>query len=74
MTKLMEQALASVATLPEADQEKIGRQLLDHVSKLKALRAELRKGVDSLDAGEGKSLDIEDFIHRAHERHGKSQA
>ena len=72
MRKLMEQAIASLATLPEADQEKIGQQLLDHVSRLKALRAELRKGLDSLEAGQGKPVDIEEFIRRAHDRHGGS--
>ena len=72
MTKLMQQAIASVATLPESDQEKIGQQLLEHVSKLKALRTELAKGLESLDAGRGLSLDIEELTRRARDQYGKS--
>jgi hypothetical protein len=72
MTKLMQQAIASVATLPESDQEKIGQQLLEHVSKLKALRTELAKGLESLDAGRGRSLDIEELTRRARDQYGKS--
>jgi hypothetical protein len=72
MTKLLQQAIASVATLPESDQEKIGQQLLEHVSKLKALRTELAKGLESLDAGRGRSLDIEELTRRARDQYGKS--
>lgn len=72
MTKVFQQAIESVATLPEADQEQIGQELLDHVTKLKALRAEIAKGLQSLDAGRGKPLDIEDVIRRARDQHGKS--
>src|SRR5437588_8893442 len=52
MVKSLEQAIAEVANLPEADQEQIGRRLLVHVEKLRQLRAEIDKGIRSLDAGE----------------------
>jgi hypothetical protein len=64
MVKVLEQAIAEVSALPDADQEQIGRQILSHVEKLRSLRDELDKGVRSLDAGKGRTLDIEDFIRR----------
>ena len=40
---------------PAENQEQIGRTLLSHVEKLRALRAEIDKGIRSLDAGRGRS-------------------
>ena len=62
MVKTLEQAIAEVAALPDADQEQIGRRLLSHVEKLRRLREELDKGAHSLDAGKGKTFNIEEFI------------
>ncbi|HET7680100.1 MAG TPA: hypothetical protein VFK79_08220 [Xanthobacteraceae bacterium] len=70
MVKTLEQAIAEVANLPAADQEKIGRQLLSHVEKLRALRAEIDKGIHSLDAGQGRELNIDDLIRQKNKRHG----
>ena len=53
MVRTLEQAIAQISRLPDADQEKIGRRLLSHVEKLNALRGEIDKGIRSLDAGEG---------------------
>ena len=61
MVKILEQALAEVATLPEAAQEDIGRRLLAHVEKLRRLRADIDEGIRSLDAGEGRSIDMSEF-------------
>ena len=72
MVKSLEQAIAEVANLPEADQEQIGRRLLVHVEKLRQLRAEIDKGIRSLDAGEGKPLDLEDLLRQVNERHGRA--
>jgi hypothetical protein len=72
MTKLLETAIAELATLSDADQETIGRELLAHVEKLRALRADLQAGIRSLDAGEGKPVDIGEVIKEARARHGKS--
>jgi hypothetical protein len=58
----LEQAIAQLSRLPDADQEQIGRKLLSYVEKLNALRAEIDKGIRSLDAGRGSALDIEDFL------------
>lgn len=72
MVKVLEQAIAEVESLPAADQEQIGRSLLSHVEKLRKLRAEIDMGLRSLDAGEGKPLDIEEFIRQSNEKHGRS--
>jgi hypothetical protein len=64
--------MAEVSNLPEADQEQIGRRLLSHVEKLRHLRAEIDEGIRALDAGEGRPLDIEDFLRNKNERHGRS--
>jgi hypothetical protein len=45
MVRTLEQAIAQLARLPEADQEQIGPKLLSHVEKLNALRAEIDKGL-----------------------------
>jgi hypothetical protein len=68
MVKTLEQAIAELSSLPDADQEQIGRKLLSHVEKLRQLRAEIDKGIRSLDEGEGVELNIEDFIRKKHEQ------
>jgi hypothetical protein len=70
MVKTLEQAIAQISRLPDADQEQIGRKLLSHVEKLNALRAEIDKGICSLDAGKGSALDIEDLLRRKNSGHG----
>ncbi|OCK55862.1 hypothetical protein LMTR3_33720 [Bradyrhizobium sp. LMTR 3] len=70
MVKTLEQAIAQVSRLPAADQEQIGRKLLMHVEKLNALRAEIDKGLHSLDTGEGRALDMEAFLREKNSRHG----
>jgi hypothetical protein len=64
MVKSLEQAIAEVESLPDADQEQIGRQLLSHVEKLRRLREELDKGTRSLDAGMGNPVDIDEFVRQ----------
>jgi hypothetical protein len=64
MVKTLEQAIAEIAALPDADQEQIGRRLLSHVEKLRRLREELDKGARSLDAGKGRKFSIEEFIRQ----------
>jgi len=71
MIKMLERAFAEIATLPEGDQEQIGRQLLSHVEKLRQLRVELDKGMRSLDAGRGEPLDIETFLTEQNARYGE---
>jgi hypothetical protein len=64
MVKSLEQAIAAVERLPAEDQEQIGRTLLSHVEKLRALRAEVDKGIRSLDAGQGRESGIDDFLRQ----------
>ena len=70
MVRTLEQAIAQIARLPDDDQEKIGRRLLSHVEKLNALRTEIDKGIVSLDAGEGRALNIENFLREKNLPHG----
>jgi hypothetical protein len=72
MVKALEQAIAEIATLPDAEQERIGRRLLSHMRKLRRLREEIDKGIRSLEAGEGKPLDIAEFLNQQHARNGGS--
>jgi hypothetical protein len=69
MAKILREAMEEISNLPEADQETIGRELLSHVEKLRRLRAEIDKGIHSLDAGCGKALDIEAFLRDVNARH-----
>jgi len=71
MVKTLERAIAEVERLPSDMQEKIGRELLAHVEKLRALRADLAKGIRSLDEGAGRELDVEDVVRRARTRNAK---
>lgn len=70
MVRTLEQAIAQISRLPDADQEQIGRKLLTHVEKLRALRAELDRGMQSLDDGKGSALNMEDFLRDKNLRHG----
>jgi hypothetical protein len=72
MVRTLEKAIAEVSNLPDADQEQIARRLLSHVEKLRQLRADIDKGIRSLDAGEGEPMDIEAFLTQENERHGRS--
>ena len=70
MVKVLEQAIAEISNLPASDQEQIGRRLLSHVENLRRLRAEIDKGLRSLDAGQGQELNIETFIADKNRRNG----
>jgi hypothetical protein len=64
MVKMLEQAIAEVLRLPDEDQEQIGRSLLSHVEKLRALRTKVDKGLHSLDDGQGRESSIDEFIRQ----------
>ena len=68
MTSTLELAIAKAAELPEAAQEQIGREILDRVARLNELRAAIEIGRRELDAGLGRTVDIEDVIRRGRER------
>ena len=73
MAKAVETAIEVLRSLPERDQERMGRQLLSHIEKLLALRQEIDKGSHAVDdaAGAGETLDVEEFLRRQNERHGR---
>jgi hypothetical protein len=74
MMKMLQEALAEVERLPASDQESIGRQVLHHVEKLRLLRDDIDAGVQSLDAGHGQELDMNEVIsvaRREHEKKGR---
>jgi hypothetical protein len=71
MVKTLEQAIAEVTNLPDADQEQIGRKLLSHVEKLRQLRGDIDAGLRSLDAGEGRPRDIEEFLRQMNKGDGR---
>jgi len=68
MSKLFEQAVAEAAKLPDSEQDRIGAELIAHLEKLGDLRKNIERAVRSLDAGVGRSVDIEDVIARARSR------
>ena len=70
MVKTLEHAIAQIAELSDADQEQIGRKLLEHVEKLRQLRDDIDAGIRSLDAGQGAPLDVKAFLRDMNKRHG----
>jgi len=70
-TKTLELAMTKVATLPDAAQEQIGREVLERVEMLAELRAQLEIGIQQLDAGRGEELDIDEVIKEARAEHEK---
>ena len=71
-SKTLDQAIAKAHELPEADQERIGRELSDYIDHLRALRGDIDQGLRSLDAGLGRQVDIENVIGRARAMHAKA--
>jgi hypothetical protein len=72
MVKALELAITKAADLPEAAQERLGRDLLERIDLLARLRADVEAGLAELDAGLGQELDIEDLIRQLHSEHGRS--
>ena len=70
-TKSLDQAIAKAHELPEADQDRIGRELNNYIDHLQTLRGDIDQGLRSLDAGLGRELDIEAVIARARASHAK---
>ena len=71
MTKVLRDAIAKVEALPEAEQDRIARELIDYLDKLSALRAEVEIGVRQFEAGEGRELDIDAFLAKMNTKHLK---
>ena len=71
MTRVLREAIAKVEALPEADQDRIARQLIEYLDKLNALREDVQKGIRQLDAGEGRELNIEEFLREMRAQYPK---
>lgn len=65
MTRLLQEAIERVSALPKATQESIAEELIAHVESVEHLRAELQKGIDSLDHDLGREIEIEQLIRAA---------
>jgi hypothetical protein len=72
MVKAIELAVEALSSLPAADQERMGRQLLTYIEKLLQLRIEIDKGARALEADAGGPLDVDDFVRQQNERHGRA--
>jgi hypothetical protein len=70
MVKTLEIAFSKVATLPEAAQEQLGREILDRIETLKILRTEIEAGIRELDAGLGEEIDMDRLLRQLHQEHG----
>lgn len=70
MTRELAQVFAEIEMLPVADQDRIAGELSAYLRRLRELLEELDRGIRSLDAGEGRELDIEEVIARARARYG----
>ncbi len=71
MVKTLELAIKKAASLPEAAQEQLGRELLERIDTLDELRTEIEIGIRELDAGMGEELDIEDVLRQARDEHAR---
>jgi hypothetical protein len=71
MVKILELAIRKASNLPEAAQERLGRELLERIEALEHLRTEIEAGLRELDGGLGEEIDIEEIIRQAHEEHAK---
>jgi hypothetical protein len=73
MVKSLELAISKAAALPEAAQERLGRELLERIDTLAELRSEIEAGIRELDAGLGEKLNVEDVIKQAREDHARGR-
>jgi hypothetical protein len=64
-TKTLELAMEKAAALPNAAQEQIGREMLEHIQTLAELRSQIEIGIQQLDAGRGEELNIDDVMKEA---------
>ena len=72
MVRVLELAVEALGSLPAADQERMGRQLLSYIEKLLRLRIEVDKGARALEDEAGVPLDVDAFLHQQNERHGRA--
>ena len=71
MVKTLELAISKAASLPEAAQELLGRDLLERIDALMELRREIEVGLRELEAGLGEELDIELLVQEARDEYAR---
>jgi hypothetical protein len=71
MVKIFELAISKAASLSEAAQELLGRELLERIDELAELRAQIEIGLRELDAGLGEELDIAGLLEEARDEHAR---
>jgi hypothetical protein len=69
--KALELAIAKATALPEAAQERLGREMLERMDGLTELQAEVGVGLAELDSGQGEELDIESVIQDLRKQNAK---
>ena len=70
-TKTLDQVVAKAKLLSALDQQRIAQKLDRYVDDLAKVREKLDAGAQSLDAGLGREVDIEDLIARANAGYAK---
>jgi hypothetical protein len=71
MSKFLHTATQKVQDFPASEQDRIASGRPPSVNDLEQLRADLRRGLKSLKAGQGREIHIEVMIARAHRGHGR---
>ena len=71
MVKTLELAITKAASLPEAAQEQLGRELLERIDTLAALRGAIEVGIRELDQGLGQQLDLDEVLRQVREEHAR---
>jgi hypothetical protein len=73
MNKALEIAISKASKLSPEAQEQLGRELLERIDTLEALRREIDLGIAEAEAGLGQPLDIEEVIRQARREHGQGE-
>ena len=73
MIKILELAMTKASKLPPEAQEQLGRELLERIDSLEALRAEVEIGIKELDSGLGEPLDVQELIKQARADYGRGK-
>ncbi|GEM_PF-5914649 len=69
MQDILNLAFSKAAALPKDAQEKLARDLLDHIEVLARLRGEIDSGLAEVDRGQSSPLDVEQLIREERARH-----
>jgi hypothetical protein len=69
MNSTLQRAIAEASQIDDPAQEAIGREILRWIDERRVLRAELQIGIDELDAGLGRPLDVRAQLKKLHARY-----